>query len=411
MTPEVKTMRWSSALSQDPNAEVAAGECSRRIAADFNDGTPPDVLFVFVSPHYAPAIEGMAETLRMDLKPRYVIGCTAGGIVGGGHEVEEGPALSVAAARMPGVRMQTFHLYEDAIPDLDTSPREWEEALGVKRADEPQFVVLADPFSIRTDEVLGGLDYAFPDAVKVGGLSSGARGRGGNVLFLNDRNLREGAIGLALMGNLRLDTLVAQGCRPLGKPFTVTKCHKNLLIQLSGRKPMETIAELYESLEDRERNLIRSALFLGLVMDPLKTEAPKAGDFLIRNILGRDPHTDGLFVNAMLREGMMLQFHVRDGKAAAEDLEEVLRRYSTGLLKEGQGESVPRPPAGALLFSCLGRGRNMYGKPDHDSTLFRELVGEIPLNGFFCNGEIGPVGGTTHLHGFTSCFGIIRPKA
>ncbi|MCW8130519.1 MAG: FIST C-terminal domain-containing protein [Planctomycetota bacterium] len=403
-------MRWTTALSCDPNPEVAAGEVSCRIAAEFNDGHPPDVLFVFVSPQYAPAVEAMAETLRMDLRPRHLLGCTAAGIVGGGKEVEDGLALAVSAARLPGVRIHPFHLHESSMPDLDTSPRAWEEAVGVRRADEPQFVVLSDPFSIRTDDALGGLDYAFPNAPKAGGLSSGARGRGGNMLFLDDRVLREGMVGLALMGNLRLETLVAQGCRPIGKPLTVTKCHKNLLMQLDGRKPMECIAEIYEHGSEDEQRLIRTALFIGLVMDPLAAKEPRAGDFLIRNILGRDLHTDGLYVNAMLRDGMMVQFHVRDARTAAEDLEEVLRSYSRGLLQEGHGDSVPRPPAGALLFSCLGRGKHMYGKPDHDSTMFRQIVGEVPLSGFFCNGEIGPVGATTYLHGFTSCFGIIRPK-
>lgn len=410
MTPEVKSMRWTTALSRDPNPEVAAGECSCRIAAEFNDGTPPDVVFAFISPQYAPAIEGMAETLRLDLRPRHLLGCTAAGILGGGKEYEEGLTIAVSAARLPGVRIHPFHMHESRMPDLDTSPREWEEALGVKRADEPQFVLLADPFSIRTDDILGGLDYAFPQSSKIGGLSSGARGRGGNMLFLDDRTLREGAVGLALMGNLRLDTLVAQGCRPIGKPLAVTRCHKNLLIELDGRKPMACIAGVYEECDEQEQRLIRTALFLGMVMDPLKSKDPRAGDFLIRNILGRDLHTDGLYVNSMLREGMQVQFHVRDGRAAADDLEEVLRGYSTSVLKEGHGDSVPRPPAGALLFSCLGRGKHMYGKSDHDSTRFREIVGEVPLSGFFCNGEIGPVGGTTYLHGFTSCFGIIRPK-
>lgn len=410
MNAGLKTMRWHAALSQDSNPEVAAGECTRRIAAEFSDGTPPDLLIFFASHHYGTALEAMAETLRLDLRPRHALGCTGGGIIGGQHEVEEGPALAVAAARLPDVKLKPFHLHEGALPGLDTSRRDWEDALGVKAADEPQFVLLADPFSIRTDEVIAGLDYAFPKAVKVGGLASGARARGGNLLFLQDRTIREGAVGLALSGNLRLDAVVAQGCRPLGRPLKVTKCHKNLLLTLDGRKPMEAIAELYEAAEERERRLVRTALFLGVLTDPLQAGEPKAGDFLIRNILGRDMHTEGLYINALLHEGMLVQYHVRDGQAASEELIEALRGYSAGILKEGQGDTVPRPPAGALLFSCLGRGKHMYGKSGHDSGVLRDVVGDVPLAGFFCNGEIGPIAGQTHLHGFTSCFGIVRPK-
>ncbi len=100
-----------------------------------------------------------------------------------------------------------------------------------------------------------------------------------------------------------------------------------------------------------------------------------------------------------------------DAQAAEHELLQILRRYATALLSEGKGEALGAPPAGALLFSCLGRGKHMYGRPNHDSDAFRACLGDVPLAGFFCNGEIGPVGGTTYIHGFTSSFAIFRNAA
>jgi small ligand-binding sensory domain FIST len=105
-------------------------------------------------------------------------------------------------------------------------------------------------------------------------------------------------------------------------------------------------------------------------------------------------------VGALLEESSVVQFHLRDARTSADDLEAHLCRY--------RDEAKDTPAKGALLFSCLGRGVHLYGSADHDSHLFRHHLGEIPLGGFFCNGEIGPVQNKTFLHGYTSAFGLFR---
>jgi small ligand-binding sensory domain FIST len=131
-------------------------------------------------------------------------------------------------------------------------------------------------------------------------------------------------------------------------------------------------------------------------------EEPKLGDFLVRNILGVDARSGGLAVGERLREGQSVQFHLRDAEASSLDLQSMLSQYVS--------DHQPGSEAGAMLFQCLGRGSYLFGRPDHDTDMFREMVGSIPLTGFFCNGEIGQVGGSTYLHGYTSSFGIFRPK-
>ena len=287
------------------------------------------------------------------------------------------------------------------LPDQDTGPGVWREWLKIPQTDPLHFIFLADPFSFRGEEFLAGIDFAYPTSKKVGGLASGSNSQGGNVLYLDQAIHNQGLVGVALSGNIELDTIVAQGCRPIGKPLKITKCHESLLKELEGSPPLEVLQEINETLNDYDRGLIRTSLFLGIEMDPLKDE-PKQGDFLIRNLMGVERESGALAIGALLREGQLVQFHLRDKVMSAEDLDLMLTRYNQG----GRADDA----CGALLFSCLGRGQYLYGKPNHDTDMFRNRLGEIPLGGFFCNGEIGPVGQTTFLHGYTSSFGIFRPR-
>jgi small ligand-binding sensory domain FIST len=261
--------------------------------------------------------------------------------------------------------------------------------------------MLADPYSFPVQDLLMGMDFAFPRAAKIGGLASGASRQGGNALFLDGEVWRTGAIGLALDGNITVDTVVAQGCRPIGNPMRISKSDRNMLVELDGQPPMEVLRNMFETLPERDRGLLQNSLFLGVVMDEL-IDSPVQGDFLIRNVVGMDQATGGLAIGEMLKEGQLVQFHLRDAETSTDDLQAVLTRYAD----EHRENDIP----GALLFSCLGRGQYLYGKPNHDTDLFRDKLGDVPLGGFFCNGEIGPVSGTTFLHGYTSSFGLFRPK-
>ena len=274
--------------------------------------------------------------------------------------------------------------------------------IGVQADRAPNFVILADPYSFPVQDFLLGMDFAFPQANKIGGLASGATHQGGNALFLDGEVLRSGAIGLALDGNITIDTVVAQGCRPIGRSMRISKSDRNMLLELDGQSPMEVLRSLLQELSARDRELLGHSLFLGVVMDEL-IDDPIQGDFLIRNVVGMDQGSGGLAIGEMLKEGQLVQFHLRDADTSSGDLQAVLSRYAD----ENRAIDIP----GALLFSCLGRGEYLYGKPNHDTALLRDKLGSIPLGGFFCNGEIGPVSGTTFLHGYTSSFGLFRPKS
>ena len=393
-------MKWASSISEKTSLEDAVKECISNVQTQMSDEAI-HLAVIFVSPHYQADYDSVPDLVRQELGPVVVLGCSGGGIIGDGQEVEQRPAVSITVASLPGVEIVPFHLDGDNLPDLDAPPQAWEEAVNVSPSLSPQFVMLADAFSFPVQNLLMGLDYAYSESAKIGGLASGAQQQGGNALFLDGQVYRSGAVGVALHGNITVDTVVAQGCRPVGQPMRVTESRRNVLAQLDGQPPMTVLKDLFQKSDDRDRELMRNSLFLGVVMDEF-IDDPKQGDFLIRNVVGMDDRTGVLAIGELLKEGQLVQFHLRDAQTSTDDLTQVLERYAE--------ENRENQAQGALLFSCLGRGQFLYGQANHDTELFRDKLGSVPLGGFFCNGEIGPVSGTTFLHGYTSSFGIFRAR-
>ncbi len=393
-------MKWASHLSTQETIEACVEEAAAAVTEQLA-GKEADLTLAFVSPHFRTQYRAIPELLKDRMPTGLLLGCSGGGIIGGGKEIEQKPAFSLTTAHLPGVDLQAIRSDTLDLPDPDTAPSVWREWLGVDVAKNPNFILLADPFSFRGEEFLSGMDFAYAQSPKVGGLASGAQAQGGNAMYLGDKTYNQGLVGVALSGNIHLDTIVAQGCRPIGKPMSITQCDQTLLQEVDGKPPLAMLEEMVDSLNEYDRKLLRTSLFLGIEMDPLKDD-PGQGDFLIRNLMGVDRESGALSIGALLREGQLVQFHLRDKVMSSEDLKVMLSRYQS---KDGWREAK-----GALLFSCLGRGEYLYGQPNHDSDMFRTKIGNIPLGGFFCNGEIGPVGKTTFLHGYTSSFGIFRPN-
>jgi small ligand-binding sensory domain FIST len=390
-------MKWSSALSLRMDTSRAAGECVETLRRSL-DGSAPDVLFAFPSGDHVGRDEQLAEVLHAAFPGALLVGCSAAGVIGGGHEAEGTTALSVTAAALPDVTLTPIRVEPDGLPDLDESPAAWRHRIGAGEATEDRsFVILADPFSTRIDELLQGLDYAYPGAPKVGGLASAAGEALGNVLFLGERRFRDGAVGLALAGNVRMETIVSQGGRPVGPSFPITRCERNVLFQLDGRPALEVLQQVYEEAVEELPEGAHPAFFVGV-----RASEVGPGGFLIRNILGVDPASGAVAVGTLLRDGQTVRFHALSAESADEELRALLERY-----RARSGASAE----GALLFSCNGRGQGLFGTPDHDSRLFHEVLsGDVALGGLFCAGEIGPVGSSTHVHGFTSSFGILAPR-
>ncbi|MBS1994211.1 MAG: FIST C-terminal domain-containing protein [Cyanobacteria bacterium SZAS LIN-3] len=389
----------SSSATTDESYKAVVKELSEQLMAELG-GAKPDFLLAFISPDYKKQFEAVVTELNNLLMPGAFIGCTAGGLIGGGQELEQQSAITLTGAVLPGVKAHAFHVTNDFMPDLDDPPQSWERLLDVTAQDQPSFVLLCDPFSFSIENFVQGLDYAFPKCVKVGGLASGGHKAGENRMIADDRVYRSGLVGVYFSGNIEVDAVVAQGCRLIGKPHHVTKCDANLLYELDGKPAFMVLKEEIDRLSERDQKLAREAIFLGVAMDEFKDNFSD-GDFLIRNIYGIEPMSGALLVGEQLRSERTVQFHLRDAASSADDLRSMLQRYT-------EDHTKSRTACGALLFSCLGRGQYLYGRANHDSELFGQYLGQIPLGGFFCNGEIGPVGNSTFLHGYTSSFGIFR---
>ncbi len=393
-------MRWASSISTEPLLHEALSECEAALRVQL-DGLAPDLVVVFADIAYDRQLDSLAEFVADRFPGATIVGCTSAGVVGGGKEIETAPALSLTAAHLPGVVLATFHLTESMMPSADDAPDAWEDRVGAPSAADPHFILLADPFTMNGEALLAGLDYAFPAAAKIGGLASGDTRLGSHSLYLNGVTHKSGAIGVAMSGDIVVDTVVAQGCRPIGHAMRITSAEGNMLMTADERPPLEELQELFDHASERDRELMQRNLFMGVAMDPLLDEVGP-GEFLIRNIVGADADKGAVVVGAALREGLLVQFHVRDAQTSADDLREAFANYLRDL-----GD---RPVAAALMFQCTGRGSYLYGREGHDTDMFNELIGNLPMGGFFCNGEIGPVGGTTYLHGYTSSFAIFRER-
>jgi len=391
-------MQFASALSREVQTEAAVSAVLEQVAPQLPE-QHAHLSFVFTSPHHLKAFPRLLHVMQERFATHTLIGCTGGGVIGDRREVENQPALALMAAHLPGVDITSFHIEQ---PDLEEDWPEtyWYNRLGVTPEDEPTFVLLPDPFMIDPQKLLEVMNGAYPQRPVLGGLASGGQSQSSCALFLNGEVVH-GAVGVALTGNFTLRTVVSQGCKPISQPFVITRCEDQVIYELSGRPALTAVREALTALSPEDQNLARTALLMGRVIDEYKEEFSR-GDFLIRTFLGADPQSGAIAVGDMFRSGQTVQLHVRDATTAREDLHALMQTLSP--------ELAGRPARGALLFSCNGRGAHLYGEPDYDSRVVAETAGAIPLAGFFCNGEIGPIGTSNFLHGFTASIGIFQEK-
>jgi small ligand-binding sensory domain FIST len=375
--------RYAAGLSQHPVLAHAAGESAGQVIEQL-EGDDPDLVVCFVSPHFVGAFDDFAFAVANLLEPRVLLGATTVAVIGGAHEVEDGPAVSLFAAVFDDASLTPVELALEATPDGAVITG-WPELDAVPET----LLLLADPFSFPTDGFLQQLDARSPGIRVIGGAASAANGPGGNRLLLDGRVAASGAVGVVLDG-VDVQSVVSQGCRPLGRPYVVTRAEQNRVEELAGAPALERLQGDAAAASAEDRELIRHGLHVGVVVDEHRAEFGR-GDFLVRNVVGADPSSGALAIGAEVEVGQTVQFHVRDAQAADEDLQELLAGHDA---------------RGALLFTCNGRGRRFFGVADHDAGMLERLLGPLPVAGALCAGEIGPVGGRNFLHGYTATIAL-----
>jgi small ligand-binding sensory domain FIST len=345
-------------------------------------GHPPDLLLLFASAAFAPQFSELLHATLERSQARELAGCSASGVIAGDRELEDEPAIAALALRLPPDA--TLCVGDDELNELT-------QCTGI--------VVLADPFTTDIGALIQGLQRVHPGVAIVGGMATGAVGVQRTHVF-RGTSASAGAVVIGFGGSVGVKPIVSQGCEPIGRPWTITDVDGHIVRSIGNRPTYEVLVETIQQLEPTQRQRAARNLLVGLAMDEYRDEF-KRGDFLIRNVLGVEQSSGAMAIGAEPRLGQTLQFQIRDARAADEELRHMLGDV---------GGSEPSTTA-ALLFACNGRGAGLFGAPDHDARTVRELLGPLPLVGLFCNGEIGPVGRNTFIHGFTASLGLIAPLA
>jgi small ligand-binding sensory domain FIST len=382
------TRSFAAATSRHPLPSHAAGEVVGEILDQLR-GRDPDLVAVFATAPLSGVVEDIAGAIHDMLDPTVLIGSTAAGVVGGGQELEEGPALSVWAGvldHLPEAVRITFEQSADGHRIVGSDELDGRSGT---------LVLLVDPFSVPVDQLIDDLARRAPNLAVIGGLSSAGRGPGGNRLLADRRVHVDGAVGVLLGPDVSVATIVSQGCRPIGRPMTVTASDGNLLLELAGVPALDQLQTMVDELTPEDRQLAAQGLHLGRVIDEHQLDFGR-GDFLIRGVRGAVRDRQAIAVGDRVEVGATVQFQVRDAVSADEDLRE--------LLGEVEGDA-------SLVFTCTGRGAALFGVPHHDAELVSHATGGSATAGMFCAGEIGPVGSRAFLHGYTASIALFGARS
>ena len=401
-----ETRYCRSALSTKPSLDEAVKD----VVSQLGRRGEADLALVFASTAYASDLTRLLPLLRQELRSRHWIGAAGGGVVGtlpdgSAAEIEKTPSLSVTLLQLPGSEITAVELSTETLPDLDGPAQQWQDWSGIQPEHCRSQILLIDPTSNNINDLISGLDYAFPGAATIGGIACPHNAPHGSLLI--DDRVVTGAVICSIGGDWRLDTVVAQGCRPIGPVFSIEQVQRNVLLELSDGErrdtPVACLQRVLANLNSEDRERVRHSLFLGIERRNLQLNpehpAESEGAFLVRNLIGVDPKNGAVAVADRVRPGMNVQFQLREADASREEALSLLKAAAT---------TDERAPVFGLLMACLGRGQGLFGVPDGDVTLGRQVMPDLPMAGAFCNGEIGPVAGSTHLHGYTACWGLLR---
>lgn len=387
------TSRFADGLAVGENLIETAETAVRQALAGLSG--PADLVCFFICGEDPDDVTAAGQR-AMALAPNAsVIGCSATGVIGDARGVELTPSVSAWAASLGDARINTF-----ALESLRADDRFVVIGLPDREPDDRVALLLADPYTFPTDAFVENSTQILGDLPIIGGLANGIQGRGAVRLFADGQVYTEGAIGVILSGAIKVDTVVSQGCRPIGPTMVVTRAEENVLLELAGQPALARLEDIVSALDEEDRDLVAAGLQIGIAMDEY-AERHERGDFLIRGVLGIDPEREAVAIGDIVQVGRSVRFQVRDAETADEDLYELLDAHVAA------GGRVD----GALLFSCNGRGSDMFGTPDHDALALRDTLGPIGVAGFFAAGEVGPVAGHNHVHGFTASVLVFSPPS
>jgi len=392
-------MKFGVGISTKSSTGEALEEAMQTAVAAM-EGQSADIALIFISPYYQVGFDQIKLNLAEMTGAATIIGCSAQSVIANEHEYEENPGISITLMSLPDVEIRPFYIKQEQLEEF-AHPDDIHQFLDSTLDDEASVLLFADPFTFDCITFLDLLNAAFPNRPVLGGMASGATAPGDISLFLNRDIFHEGAVGLKLKGNLLIHSLVSQGCRPIGESLVITDAEENIIRTLAGKPALSVLVGTLEKVSQRDKDLARQSIFVGRVLNEYVHQL-KRGDFLIRNLIGVDRQSGALYMNDAAILGETIQFHVRDAESAKEDLRLMAKELKTKFEEQ--------PIAGGLLFCCNGRGQRLFRQPDHDTSTIQQYLGPVPLGGFFCAGEIGPVGNKNYIHGLTASLALFQPR-
>ena len=360
----------------------------------------PSLGLLFMTPRFFPQAKQILEIMRVHAQVPVLAGCSSQALITGSEEIEEGGGISLALFHLPGAELKAFHFKQEHV-DEGNGPAYWHHETGIDPAQSNGWLAFGDPFNMDCDSWLRLWNEAYAPLPVLGGLASGDFSARATQVYLNGTVHEEGVVVVSIGGEVAIEGVISQGCTPIGETWTITKADQNFIYEIGNRPAYTVLAETFSKLPPEEQKKTQGNLFVGLVINEYLEEF-RRGDFLVRNLIGADPNSGIVAVGAFPRTGQTMQFQRRDAAAANEDMLEMLN----GAHEELKGRQI----YGGCLCSCNGRGSHLFGYANHDAGMIQHRLGPLALAGFFCNGEIGPVGEKNFLHGYTASLALFVKK-
>ena len=360
----------------------------------------PSLGLIFMTPRFFPQSRQVLEIVRVHAQVPLLAGCSSQALIAGGEEIEEGGGIALARVPLRGAKLEPVPLTQENVDECN-GPAYWHHETGIEPTGTNGWLAFGDPFNLDCDSWLRLWNEAYAPLPVLGGLASGDFSARSTQVYLNGNVHEEGIVAVSVGGEVVIEGVISQGCTPIGDTWTITKADQNFIYEIGNRPAYTVLAQTFSQLPPEDQKKTQGNLFVGLVINEYLEEFGR-GDFLIRNLIGADPKSGVVAVGAFPRTGQTMQFQRRDAAAANEDM--------MAMLNSAHEHLKDRQVFGGCLCSCNGRGSHLFGYPSHDAGMIQRRLGPFALAGFFCNGEIGPIGDKNFLHGYTASLALFVKK-